>query len=77
MIVLIETGAGLIEGKGAQLCLGIDAGCLSPAWVTFTNEGAIRFARKQDAENFIKALKAFGIKGDPFSDVVITSHQWG
>jgi len=70
---LIETG-WLIE-KG-QLCLGIDGSCLKPSWVCFTNPGAIRFARKSDAENMLKSFASFGVEGC-FDTVSISEHQWG
>ena len=66
----METG-WLIE-KG-QLCLGL---CGSkPAWVTFTNPTAIRFSRKEDAENMVVGLKSFG--DGVFSHVTISEHGWG
>jgi hypothetical protein len=62
----------LIE-KGL-LCLGIDAGCSKPVWVTFTNEGAIRFSRKVDAENTLRSFKSFGVAG-AFDGCTISEHQ--
>ncbi len=73
MDCLIETG-WLIE-KG-QLCLGVDGSCLKPSWVAFTNPGAIRFARKIDAENILTSFKSFGIDG-AFDGVTINDHSWG
>lgn len=65
-----ETG-WLIEQHG--LCLGLNCG--KPAWVTFTNERAIRFARQQDGENFLTAIRAMKF-GDSFNSCEVREHRW-
>jgi len=68
----METG-WLIE-KG-NLCLGYDRSCLRPAWVTFTDPTAVRFARMIDGMNFITILRAIA-KEPAFEDVTVNEHQW-
>lgn len=69
----VETG-WLIE-KG-RLCLGLCEN--TPAWVTFCDPTAIRFARKSDAENMLRGLKSF--TADPnegFHACTVKDHSWG
>jgi hypothetical protein len=65
-----ETG-WLIE-KG-QLCFG--SSCNKPAWVTFTDPAAIRFARKIDAEHMLTSLRSMSNKG-AFQNCTINEHAW-
>jgi len=65
-----ETG-WLIE-KG-QLCLG--SSCGKPAWVTFTDPSAVRFARKSDAENMLNSLRSMSDAG-AFQNCTINDHAW-
>jgi hypothetical protein len=61
----------LIE-KG-QLCLG---SCdRKPAWVTFTDPTAVRFARKIDAENMLNSLRSMSDAG-AFEKCTIHDHSW-
>lgn len=63
----------LIEKSG--LCLGVCGSRFS--WVTFTDDKAIRFARKCDAERLRDALVYdCRIGKEVFRDVVITEHLW-
>lgn len=68
---VMESG-WLIE-KG-QLCLGSCSN--KPAWVTFTNPTAVRFARKVDAENMLASLRSMGHVG-AFQNCTINDHAWG
>lgn len=63
----METG-WLIE-RG-QVCVGV-ACRYRLAWVAFTDENAIRFARKQDAEAMLKAL------GGDLGHCTVSEHSWG
>lgn len=67
-----ETG-WLIE-KG-QLCLG-SSSCGKPAWVTFADPSAVRFARKIDAENMLTSLRSMSDAG-AFANCTINDHMWG
>jgi hypothetical protein len=67
----METG-WLIE-KG-QLCLGSCGN--KPAWVTFTDPSAVRFARKVDAENMLTSLRLMS-DGGAFQSCTINDHAWG
>jgi hypothetical protein len=64
--------AWLIERGG--LCLGF---CENKfAWVTFTNEDALRFARQRDAYAFKETCKwtPFNLK---LEDTAVREHTWG
>lgn len=63
--------AWLIEQAG--LCLGFCE--YKFAFVTFTNENALRFARQRDAIAFRETIKRspFNL---PVGDAVVTEHQW-
>lgn len=70
---VIETG-WLIEKGNA--CLGISNG--APSWVPFTDDGAIRFAREQDAVNTLTSLRNFSHNGAPaFAECTVSEHLWG
>jgi len=65
--------AWLIERGG--LCLGF---CDRKfAWITFTNEQALRFSRRSDAIRFIEAMRDVLGGACNFDDVLVTEHQWG
>ena len=66
-----ETG-WLIERDG--LCLGFCEHRF--AWVAFTNEQALRFARSADAYSFKETVKwtPFNL---PLEDAIVTEHRWG
>jgi hypothetical protein len=61
-----ETG-WLVEDEYGLLCIGLECGN-KISWVTFTNENAIRFARRRDAENAITLWKLNGNARE---------HSWG
>jgi hypothetical protein len=58
--------AWLIEDEYGKLCLGME--CSKLQWVTFTNEDALHFSRKRDAENAITLWNLNGIARE---------HSWG
>lgn len=68
---LTERDNGWLIEKG-QLCLGTDCG--KPAWVTFTNDGAIRFARWKDADLMLSSLMSFD--ANAFLGCTISEHAW-
>lgn len=57
----------LVEDEFGTFCIGLECGN-KLSWVTFTNDNAIRFARKRDAENAITVWKLNGIARE---------HSWG
>lgn len=63
--------AWLIERGG--LCLGFCENRF--AWVTFTNESALRFARSVDAYSFKETVKwtPFNL---PLEGAIVTEHMW-
>lgn len=67
----METGWLIEKGKR---CLGTAHG--EPNWVAFTDEGAIRFARKQDAEGMLASIRAYG-GGRAFMECIVSEHSWG
>lgn len=66
---LLRDEVGWLIERG-HLCLGFSD--RKPAWVTFTNAAALRFARRSDAIRFIEAFRA-ELKLD---DVIVTNHLW-
>lgn len=67
-----EEIAWLVERAG--LCVGFCG--RSFAWVTFTNEAALRFSRKQDADGFIAAVSRIPDFAVPLEGALATEHSW-
>jgi hypothetical protein len=64
--------AWLIERGG--LCFGFRDRKF--AWVTFTNESALRFSRRSDAIRFIEAMRDVLGGASNLDDVLVTDHSW-
>jgi hypothetical protein len=61
-----QIGWVIEDDEYGRLCLGME--CSKLAWVTFTNENALRFARRIDAEN---AKTIWKVNGN------VRDHSWG
>lgn len=71
---MVETG-WLIELD--QLCFGACGKLL--VWVALTDEHAIRFSRRQDAEHILAWLRT-GLPTEPFYSLThctVSEHKWG
>lgn len=48
-----------------------------PSWVAFTDPGAIRFAREEDAIRMLEGIRSFSTNGAPaFAECTVSEHAW-
>lgn len=66
---------GSVLGDNGR-CLGVSAlGWLIAVY--YTDERAIRFKRKQDAERMQSAFRYFLVNDRSIDEATVTEHQWG
>lgn len=69
--------AWLIENSRGALCLGLCDGEL--AWMDFSDERALRFARQSDGlrvRALLQRIVPFHVAGSPLKDANVNEHVW-